>query len=50
MRIISRIFSIISVLVIVWFMVSYFEIVSKNVKPNPNYSKYNFIVWIIDQK
>jgi len=43
-RTISALLLILSIALILWFGCSYIEVISKNLEPNPEYSKYNFFV------
>jgi hypothetical protein len=38
----------ISIILLVWIGLSYGEILCENLKPNPQYSKYNAIVNIVE--
>ena len=40
-----NIFALIFILIIIWAIISYGEILCKNVHPNPEYSPYNF--WML---
>ena len=39
---------LISIIIIIWFTGSFIEIITKNVNPNPTYSKANIIVFLIN--
>lgn len=39
---------IIVAIVLLWTVVSYIEIISKNTEPNPTYSKTNLIVQLVE--
>jgi hypothetical protein len=41
---ITTILAAISLVMIVWFCLSYFEIVCKNLSDNPKYSDYNIVI------
>lgn len=43
-KLLSNLLLIISVLFLLWFGISYGEIICKNTSPNPKYSKNNIIV------
>ena len=40
----TNLWVLISILFLIWCAGSYIEILSKNINPNPTYSKYNIIV------
>ena len=46
---VTNIWCAVSVLFIAWFMLSWFEIISKNLSPNPTYSPYNLFTFIIER-
>lgn len=41
-------FTILIALLIIWFGVSYIEIIAQNSMPNPQYMNCNLIIWIIE--
>lgn len=45
MKILSKIFTLILTLLILWCLVSTVEVTAKNSKPNPQYSSAN--VWVL---
>ena len=45
MKVLSKIITVISVLLLMWFLISTIEVNIKNTKPNPEYSKLN--LWAI---
>ena len=47
-RIISTLLLALSITLIIWFGCSYIEVISKNLEPNPEYSKYNFFVVVFN--
>ena len=44
-QLVKKIATIITILFIVWFTVSYGEVLAKNVRPNPQYNKWNFFIY-----
>ena len=44
MKILSKIITVTSIIIMLWFAASYIEIVCKNLTPNPEYSNHNVIV------
>ena len=44
----SRIVVTVELILLLWGVLSYVEIVSKNMHPNPRYSEYNMLVWAMD--
>lgn len=45
-KIVETVVLVISIALILWLFVSWAEIVSKNLKPNPTYSEWNAFVLI----
>lgn len=45
----KKIYLIVSAIVLIWMMASYVEIISKNTKPNPEYSNLNIIVRVFEE-
>lgn len=45
----SRLLAIITILAAVYLAASCMEIISKNTKPNPDYSKLNIIIEIVEK-
>ena len=35
------------IMLVAWVMISYFEIITKNVHPDPQYSEYNLLVNLV---
>ena len=48
-QLIKRIAAVVTIIFMVWFTISYGEILTKNVRPNPQYSKWNFFTMTIDE-
>jgi len=48
MKIIKTVVLVISITLILWLFVSWVEIASKNLKPNPEYHKWNAFVLITE--
>lgn len=48
-KLLSNLFVTMGVIMIIWFGMSYAEILFKHEKPNPNYSDKNIIVNIFEQ-
>jgi len=48
MKTLKDILIILNVIFLIWLGLSYIEIISKNLSPNPTYSEYNIIVNIVD--
>lgn len=44
----TKVWCVLSVAVMTWGVLSYLEIVSKNLCPNPAYSSYNLIIMIVN--
>ena len=49
-KIISFIITTISIIILLWFAISWVEIIIKNVEPNPQYWEYNFFDMWFGQK
>lgn len=49
-KILSNILTIISVIFILWFALSYIEIISKNLSKNPQYSFWNIFELLVNSK
>lgn len=49
MKILSKILVLISSILVLWGVVSYAEVASKNLDPNPQYSDLNLIVMLLDE-
>ena len=43
-KVVSNLTNVICVVFLLWLALSYVEIVCKNVRPNPQYSNYNFLI------
>ena len=41
-KVLGNIFTAICLVLIVWVVISYFEVISKNLNPNPEYWSLNF--------
>lgn len=50
MKIIKTVMLVISITLILWLFVSWVEITSKNLKPNPTYSEWNAFVLISEYR
>lgn len=46
-KIFNNVITIIAIIVLIWFVLSYIEIISKNLSLHPQYSKFNVIVNLI---
>lgn len=42
LKVLGNIITVVSVLFLVWVGISYIEVISKNLSPNPEYSVINF--------
>lgn len=49
-KIINKIFLILSVIIILWFIVSYLEVITKNLGENPQYSFWNIFELLVNSK
>ncbi len=49
MKVLGRVLTIMMVLVLVWFALSYAEVLCKNLTPNPSYCQWNFFEILIDK-
>lgn len=49
-KIINKIFLILSVIIILWFIVSYLEVITKNLSENPQYSFWNIFELLVSSK
>lgn len=48
-KFITNMLCIISVIIFIWMVASFLEIISKNTEPNPTYSEANLIVQLIKE-
>lgn len=49
-KIITNIFLFLSVILILWVVVSYIEVISKNLSENPEYSFWNIFQLLVNTK
>ncbi len=48
-KVLERTICTISAIILLWMVASFAEIISKNTEPNPEYSKANILVNIIEE-